>query len=78
MPTLRLTYFNAPGRAEPIRLALRIGGLAFEDHRLDFPGFGAAKASGAPTGHDLGHELGRSYCQPSSSGWWSSNSRLQH
>ena len=47
MPTLRLTYFNAPGRAEPIRIALRIGGLAFEDHRLDFPGFGAAKASGA-------------------------------
>jgi glutathione S-transferase len=47
MPTLRLTYFNAAGRAEPIRLALRIGGLPFEDVRLDFPSFGAAKASGA-------------------------------
>ena len=47
MPTLKLTYFNAAGRAEPIRIALRIGGLAFEDHRLDYAGFGAAKASGA-------------------------------
>jgi glutathione S-transferase len=46
MPQLRLTYFNVPGRAEPIRVALRLGGVAFDDHRLDFPAFGAAKAAG--------------------------------
>ncbi|MFO1262115.1 MAG: glutathione S-transferase family protein [Rhodoferax sp.] len=37
MPQLKLTYFDfAGGRAEPARLAFRIGGIAFEDHR--FPG----------------------------------------
>lgn len=47
MPTIKLTYFDAPGRAEPLRIALRMAGLAFEDHRLNYGGFGAAKASGA-------------------------------
>ncbi len=41
MPQLKLTYFDFHGgRAEPIRLALAIGGVAFEDHRFgpaDFP-----------------------------------------
>jgi glutathione S-transferase len=46
MPTLQLTYFNAPGRAEPIRMALHMAGLAFEDRRLDYPAFAAAKAAG--------------------------------
>jgi glutathione S-transferase len=47
MPTLKLTYFDAPGRAEPIRCALRLSGLPFEDIRLKFPEFMAAKAQGA-------------------------------
>lgn len=47
MPTLKLTYFDAPGRAEPVRIALRIAGVPFEDHRLKFPEFGALKAQGA-------------------------------
>ena len=41
MPQLKLSYFDFHGgRAEPIRLALNIGGVAFEDHRFapaDFP-----------------------------------------
>lgn len=41
MTKLKLTYFDVHGgRAEPIRLALHLGGIAFEDHRFppaDFP-----------------------------------------
>ncbi len=37
MTTLKLTYFDFHGgRAEPVRLALHLGGVAFDDHR--FPG----------------------------------------
>lgn len=37
---LKLTYFNFHGgRGEPVRLALHIGGIAFEDHRFDFAEF---------------------------------------
>ena len=40
MPQLKLTYFDFHGgRAEPIRLALNIGGIAFEDHRFAPPEF---------------------------------------
>ena len=40
MPQLKLSYFDFHGgRAEPIRLALAIGGVAFEDHRFGFPEF---------------------------------------
>jgi prostaglandin-H2 D-isomerase / glutathione transferase len=47
MPNLKLTYFDAPGRAEPVRIALFIAGIPFEDHRVKFPEFGALKGSGA-------------------------------
>jgi glutathione S-transferase len=40
MSQLKLSYFDFHGgRAEPIRLALAIGGVAFEDHRFTFPEF---------------------------------------
>ncbi len=47
MPKIDLTYFNAPGRAEPVRVALFLAGLPFNDHRVDFAGFGAMKAEGS-------------------------------
>jgi prostaglandin-H2 D-isomerase / glutathione transferase len=50
MDKLKLTYFDFDGgRAEPARLALHIGGVAFEDHRFapaDFPEI----RKGAPLG----------------------------
>ncbi|TMW59774.1 hypothetical protein Poli38472_004843 [Pythium oligandrum] len=33
-PKLKLTYFNGPGRAQPTRLAFLIGGVEFEDERV--------------------------------------------
>lgn len=40
MTQLKLSYFDFHGgRAEPARLALAIGGIAFEDHRFAFPEF---------------------------------------
>lgn len=40
MPQLKLTYFDSHGgRAEPIRLALHIGGIAFDDHRFQYSEF---------------------------------------
>ncbi|HEU4776518.1 MAG TPA: glutathione S-transferase family protein [Telluria sp.] len=40
MPQLKLTYFDFHGgRGEPVRLALHIGGIPFEDHRFAFPEF---------------------------------------
>jgi len=40
MAQLKLSYFDMHGgRAEPIRLALAIGGVPFEDHRFAFPEF---------------------------------------
>ncbi len=47
MTQLRLTYFDSPGRAEPVRIALFFAGLAFEDRRLKFPEFMALKQQGA-------------------------------
>lgn len=45
-PNLKLTYFNAPGRAEPVRVALTLAKIPFEDHRVDFPGFIALREQG--------------------------------
>ena len=43
MAKLKLTYFDFDGgRGEPARLALHIGGIAFEDHRIagkEWPAF---------------------------------------
>src|SRR6201982_880388 len=43
MAKLKLTYFDFEcRRGEPVRLALHIGGVAFEDHRIagkDWPAF---------------------------------------
>ena len=37
MPKIKLTYFDFPGgRGQPARLALAIGGIAFEDDRVPF------------------------------------------
>lgn len=47
MTQLRLTYFDAPGRAEPVRIALNLAGLEFEDRRLKYPGFAEMKQQGA-------------------------------
>jgi glutathione S-transferase len=40
MPQLKLCYFDFHGgRGEPARLAMHIGGIAFEDHRFAYPEF---------------------------------------
>lgn len=44
-PPLKITYFNFKGRAEPIRLALVIGGIEFEDNRVNAEEFQAIKLS---------------------------------
>eukprot|EP01091_Cochliopodium_minus_P021193 TRINITY_DN95_c0_g1_i7.p1 TRINITY_DN95_c0_g1~~TRINITY_DN95_c0_g1_i7.p1 ORF type:complete len:241 (+),score=72.48 TRINITY_DN95_c0_g1_i7:91-723(+) len=43
MSKLKLTYFDMTGRAEPIRQALFIGGIDFEDERLGWEEFGKLK-----------------------------------
>jgi len=46
MTQFKLTYFDIDGgRGEPIRLALHIGGIEFEDLRLTFSEFGEARQS---------------------------------
>jgi glutathione S-transferase len=50
MTQLKLSYFDMHGgRGEPARLALAIGGIAFEDHRFSFPEFAEVKKT-APFG----------------------------
>ncbi|MEZ4266441.1 MAG: glutathione S-transferase family protein [Myxococcota bacterium] len=45
MPKLRLTYFDFHGgRGEPARLALTLGGVAFEDRRVALPDWRALKS----------------------------------
>lgn len=44
-PQLKLTYFPSTGRAEPIRLALALGGIPFEDERLSYAEFHERKTS---------------------------------
>jgi len=47
---LKLTYFNIPARAEAIRLALYLGGVPFEDIRVEFKDWPAKKLT-TPFGH---------------------------
>jgi len=47
--TYSLTYFDARGRAEPIRLLLSYAGVAFEDRGLDYAGW-AKEKSDSPLG----------------------------
>lgn len=45
MNRFKITYFDVAGsRGEELRLALTLAGAAFDDHRLDFPGFARIKA----------------------------------
>ena len=47
MPKIKLIYFNIPGKAEPIRLALTYMGIEFEDFVFsDRSEFDELKASG--------------------------------
>lgn len=44
MPKLKLTYFDFDGgRGEPARLALHLGGIAFEDRRIGFKDWDALR-----------------------------------
>jgi glutathione S-transferase len=65
MPQLKLNYFDMHGgRAEPVRLALAIGGIAFEDHRFTFPEFaevrGTTPFGQVPTLHVDGVQVSQS------------------
>ncbi|KAJ9465834.1 Glutathione S-transferase 4 [Diplonema papillatum] len=47
-PTIKVSYFPFPGRGEPVKLALAVGGIPFEDNMLPPPAWGAMKAKVAP------------------------------
>ena len=43
MASIKLIYFDIPGRAEAIRIALHSGGVKFEDSRISGPEFASLK-----------------------------------
>jgi len=61
---LKLVYFPIAGRGESIRLALHVGGIAFDDHRITFADWPALKPKtpfGAiPILEIEGHSFGQS------------------
>ena len=63
--SIKIVYFPMPGRAEPIRLALTLGGIKFEDERLSFgeDGWGKLKAEVAPLQLPLLHVGDKVYGQ---------------
>ena len=44
-PKLKLTYFNIEGAAEKVRLALKLGGLEFQDERIEMAAWQQLKPS---------------------------------
>ena len=61
----RLTYLGIRSVAEPIRLALHIGGIPFEDRRVTYEQIAAMRASGElPMGQVPMLEVeGKCFCQ---------------
>eukprot|EP01060_Flectonema_neradi_P004336 TRINITY_DN127_c0_g2_i4.p1 TRINITY_DN127_c0_g2~~TRINITY_DN127_c0_g2_i4.p1 ORF type:complete len:220 (+),score=58.40 TRINITY_DN127_c0_g2_i4:79-738(+) len=53
--SIKVVYFPAPGRVEPVRLALTLGGVAFEDERVPFEKWGSMKEGVAPKQLPLMH-----------------------
>jgi len=47
---IKLTYFAIPGRAEVSRLCFAYAGIEIEDNRIDYPTWGAMKATCKPWG----------------------------
>eukprot|EP00659_Diplonema_papillatum_P008223 gene8223-12693_t len=47
-PQLKVTYFAFPGRGEPARLALALGGIAFENCEVGEEAWAAQKPGIAP------------------------------
>ena len=41
-----ISYFSLPGLAEPIRMALAVSGVEFNEDTLDFPAFKRKKENG--------------------------------
>lgn len=54
-PKMTLTYFDLPGPAEPIRLALAISGEEWEDKRLSRDEFAVLKPSEYPRSTPWSH-----------------------
>lgn len=46
-PKIKLTYFDVPGRAQPIRHTFAIGGVAFDDEHVTWDQFDDMKKAGA-------------------------------
>ena len=44
-PKYQLTYFNAKGRAEDVRLMFAAAGVKFEDNRVEFADWPSLKSS---------------------------------
>lgn len=45
-PSLKLTYFDMPGFGDHVRLTLAVGGIVFEDERIDYAEVARRRATG--------------------------------
>ena len=70
-----LTYLDIRGLAEPVRLALTIGGLSFEDRRVTYEDVAKLRASGElPFGQvPIIQHLGRTFAQSGALLRWAGN-----